>query len=134
ARGDAVALLGLPEHYREDAAIDHVRALTTGPAGATAPLNPGEATALSYAAIYHPWLVVTESGALRRVPPDGPAAGLLAGRALSRGFVLLSADTLAPGEDLRPLNVRRLLILLRRAALQLGATYVFEPNGDAFRR
>src|SRR6185295_16412209 len=51
-----------------------------------------------------------------------------------RGFVLLSADTLAPGEDLRPLNVRRLLILLRRAALQLGATYVFEPNGDAFRR
>src|SRR6185295_7931738 len=77
ARGDAVALLGLPEHYREDAAIDHVRALTTGPAGATAPLNPGEAPALSYAAIYHPWLVVTESGALRRQPPDGPAAGLL---------------------------------------------------------
>jgi phage tail sheath protein FI len=30
--------------------------------------------------------------------------------------------------------VRRLLILLRRAALRLGMTYVFEPNGPALRR
>lgn len=51
-----------------------------------------------------------------------------------RGFLALSADTLSDDEDLRPINVRRLLILLRRMALQLGATYVFEPNNDSFRR
>ncbi len=47
---------------------------------------------------------------------------------------MLSADTLSDDPDLRPINVRRLLILLRRLALRLGATYVFEPNDDAFRR
>ena len=53
-----------------------------------------------------------------------------------RGFLSLSSDTLSDEEDddLRPINVRRLLILLRRLALRLGATYVFEPNSDAFRR
>lgn len=51
-----------------------------------------------------------------------------------RGFLALSADTLSVDESLRPLNVRRLLILLRRLALRLGARYVFEPNSDAFRR
>ncbi|HET6980058.1 MAG TPA: phage tail sheath C-terminal domain-containing protein [Pyrinomonadaceae bacterium] len=50
------------------------------------------------------------------------------------GFLSLSADTLSDDEDFRPINVRRLLILLRRMALRLGATYVFEPNSDAFRR
>jgi phage tail sheath protein FI len=51
-----------------------------------------------------------------------------------RGFLGLSADTLSVDVDLRPVNVRRLLILLRRLALRLGATYVFEPNDDSFRR
>jgi hypothetical protein len=51
-----------------------------------------------------------------------------------RGFLSLSADTLSSDPDLRPINVRRLLILLRRLALRLGATYVFEPNDDSFRR
>ena len=50
------------------------------------------------------------------------------------GFVCLNADTLSRDEDLRPINVRRLLQLLRRAALKLGANYVFEPNDAAFRR
>jgi phage tail sheath protein FI len=35
---------------------------------------------------------------------------------------------------LRPINVRRLLSLLRRAALKLGSRYVFAPNGDVLRR
>ncbi|MDQ1639070.1 MAG: hypothetical protein QOF62_2409 [Pyrinomonadaceae bacterium] len=51
-----------------------------------------------------------------------------------RGFIVLDADTLSDDEDFRPINVRRLLILLRRQALKLGATYVFEPNSPAFRR
>jgi hypothetical protein len=50
------------------------------------------------------------------------------------GFLCLNADTLSRDEDLRPVNVRRLLQLLRRAALKLGANYVFEPNDAPFRR
>lgn len=54
-----------------------------------------------------------------------------------RGFLTLNADTLSSDgddDDLRPLNVRRLLILLRRLALRLGTSYVFEPDSDSFRR
>lgn len=51
-----------------------------------------------------------------------------------RGFLALSSDTLALDVDVRPINVRRLLILLRRLALRRGVSYVFEPNGPALRR
>ena len=50
-----------------------------------------------------------------------------------RGFVIFNAETLSRRDDLRPLNVRRLMILLRRLALREGATFVFEPNSDDFR-
>jgi phage tail sheath protein FI len=46
----------------------------------------------------------------------------------------LSADTLALDSELRPISVRRLLILLRRLALQRGNRHVFEPMGPALRR
>src|SRR6185437_6173324 len=46
----------------------------------------------------------------------------------ARGFVCLGDDTLSSDPDLLSINVRRLLSLLRRAALSLGAGYVFEPN------
>jgi hypothetical protein len=51
-----------------------------------------------------------------------------------RGFLVLAEDTLSADAELRPINVRRLLILLRRLALRRGATYVFEPLNAAFRR
>jgi len=51
-----------------------------------------------------------------------------------RGFLVLDAETLSDDPDLVQMNVRRLLILLRRQALRLGASYVFEPNSPAFRR
>ncbi|HEX3083930.1 MAG TPA: hypothetical protein VHP99_05375, partial [Pyrinomonadaceae bacterium] len=50
------------------------------------------------------------------------------------GFLVLDAETLSDDPDLVQMNVRRLLILLRRQALVLGAKYVFEPNSPAFRR
>jgi hypothetical protein len=183
ARGDLFGVLALPEHYREDAAIAHVSSLRASrisgqlTGGATVnPLGYGEATDLSYAAIYHPWLIgwdTDRKNTLRRAPPDGAACGILARRALSRGawiapanetmegvvaltpaikperrldlqdrqinlvrqeprgFLALSADTLGDDPDLRPINVRRLMILLRRLALRLGATYVFEPNDES---
>lgn len=51
-----------------------------------------------------------------------------------RGFLALSEDTLSLDPDLLGIHVRRLLALLRRAALRRGASYVFEPLSPAFRR
>jgi phage tail sheath protein FI len=52
----------------------------------------------------------------------------------ARGFLALSADTLSEDDAVRPINVRRLLILIRRQALRLGADYVFEPNDATLAR
>jgi hypothetical protein len=188
ARGDLLAVLSLPDHYREEEARAHTLQLRPS-AGATrfasvgqgpvAPLGYGETRALSFGAVYHPWVITSGEGGrrgLRRCPPDGAAAGLIARRAFARGawvapandplrgavaldpplrrthlaslqeaqvnvvrqetrgFMVLSADTLSDDVDYRPIGVRRLLALLRRMALRLGATYVFEPHDDSFRR
>jgi hypothetical protein len=55
-------------------------------------------------------------------------------RQTPRGFLCLSADTLALEDDLRSINVRRLLSLLRRVAVLRGQLYVFEPLSEVFRR
>ncbi|HEU4742127.1 MAG TPA: hypothetical protein VFS50_11095 [Meiothermus sp.] len=55
----------------------------------------------------------------------------------AKGFLTLCADTLADTRqdpELRSINVRRLLILLRLVALRLGSTLVFEPNDETLRR
>lgn len=192
ARGDLLAVLSLPEHYREDKTLEHVALLkqiagdrtnkslpTATTLQGVPPFGGGEAQVFSYAALYHPWLVgdsTSTQSAPGSVPPDGAACGVLAQRALTRGawiapanealrgvvaltptvrrerwldlqdaqlnlvrqeargFLCLNADTLSDDDSLRLINVRRLLILLRRLALRHGATYVFEPNSDAFRR
>ena len=176
ARGDLVALLSLPEHYRLDEIRTHVERLGSTSEGM---LGAGEQAALGYGALYHPWLIAAPSGRpfeLRAQPPDGAAAGVLAKRALMRGawvapanepladvlalrpplpaealpvlqglqvnavrqapegFLWLASDTLALDVDHRALNVRRLLNLLRRAAVLNGTPYVFEPNDGALRR
>lgn len=51
-----------------------------------------------------------------------------------RGFVALSADTLSGDPELRPINVRRTLMLLRRLALRYGHAFSFEPSGPELRR
>ncbi|HVF45728.1 MAG TPA: hypothetical protein VM936_22060 [Pyrinomonadaceae bacterium] len=182
ARADLLAVLALPEHYREDKALEHVALLKSPSQPAhegVPPLGYGEAGAFGYGALYHPWLA-GRGGArfddFRHTPPDGAACGVLARRALTRGawvapanealldvvaltpqiqsgrrldlqdvqlnlirqeargFLALNADTLSDDEETRQINVRRLLILLRRLALRHGAAYVFEPNSPAFRR
>ena len=51
------------------------------------------------------------------------------------GFMITNQDTLMPESDpLQPLNVRRLLILLRRLALQEGVRYVFQNNSTSLQR
>ncbi len=175
ASGEMFAMLSLPRHFRTPAATRHAERLM-----ALATADPAEQRALSFGALYHPWLV-TPSGdadapALIELPPDGAAAGIAAARALARGawiapanvgvrdivalagpiddadrqplgeaglnlvrrdargFLVLDAQTLSPEPEWRQINVRRLLILLRRTALERGRRYVFEPNGDVLRR
>jgi hypothetical protein len=51
------------------------------------------------------------------------------------GFMITSQDTLMPdGDPLQPLNVRRLLILLRRLALREGVRYVFQNISPSLQR
>lgn len=50
-----------------------------------------------------------------------------------RGFLLMNADTLSRSEENRPVNVRRLMILLRRLVLREGNRNVFEPDSIDFR-
>jgi hypothetical protein len=185
ARGDLLAVLSVPRHYRERDVLDHVvrlRGAERFPGGGTDAAVPplgGEERTLSFGAVYHPWPVAGREDRpeeVAAVPPDGAATGILARRALLRGawvapanevltdvvalvpavpvssrqalqdgrvntvrqepvgFLWLSADTLSDDPDLRQVNVRRLLSLLRRVALRHGPTYVFEPNDEAFRR
>jgi len=197
ANGDLFVALAMPRHFRTPQALRYAQRLRTVrqpplPADADA-LDLREARALSYGALYFPWLQanltgtpqdradgaalsVNKRGAPRVVPPDGAATGVLAARASlrgawvapanelmkdvvalapvigesewaavqdaqinlvrfdPRGLFTLSADTLAFETDIRPINVRRLLILLRRLALRRGVNYVFEPNGSTLRR
>jgi hypothetical protein len=51
----------------------------------------------------------------------------------TRGFLTRSDTTMSTDRDLRLMNVRRLMILLRRLALREGSAVVFEPHNDAFR-
>jgi len=183
ARGDMFGVLSLPEHYREDKAIEHTGLLRATPNVApptegVSALSFGEVNVFSYGAVYHPWLLGRETNAdtVISMPPCGAVSGSIADSALTRGawiapanrplrgvvalsptllperrlalqdalinivrqeprgFLVLDSDTLSADEDLQEIGVRRLLILLRRQALQLGVTYVFEPNSAAFRR
>lgn len=106
-----LALLALPEHYRQEEVLVHVGRLTPG-GGDDAPLLPGlgsfpavppltlgEAPVLSFGALYHPWLTARSApssraaaedraaaaGPLVQVPPEGAMVGLLARLALERG-------------------------------------------------
>jgi hypothetical protein len=180
-RGDMLAVLALPRHYRFEDAVAHAGALRDAPlAGGAgvlpAPIGSDETRALSHGALYHPWLLTRRVDTPLESPPDGAACGQLAAGALERGawaavanrplrdvvalggiaslqdmqnlldaqvnlvrsspqgFVFAGADTLTPDADWRPINVRRLMSLLRRLALRRGATYVFEPNGATLRR
>jgi hypothetical protein len=94
ARGDMLAVLTLPEHYRERAAIAHVGALGGAGGALQGATRPGDPI-LGYGALYHPWLHAAEPegpAALRLLPADGAAAGVLAGRGGRRGAWVAPAN------------------------------------------
>ncbi|MEY2925754.1 MAG: hypothetical protein RL367_231, partial [Pseudomonadota bacterium] len=176
--GDFFAILSLPRDFRAGPAGNHARMLTQTAIGAGSPSQLGfaEQRALSYGALYHPWLVASRAGATFATAPDGAIAGLYAARATSRGawiapandllrdivgldpvtpeadllgldqsrvnairrlpdgFSVLDTDTLSDESDWRQVSVRRLMMLIRRAAMRRGMAWVFEPNGPVVRR
>lgn len=184
ARGDATCLLSLPRSYGVSRSIEWLqtlrRRLGLPDLGEGFAFDePEEIADLSYAAVYHPWLLVADAQAadrVRSVPPDGAIAGLIAARERERqawiapanlplqevlglslvfsdddwaelfarrfnlvrseasGFYPMSAHTLSGERAQLQLSVRRLLILLRKAALQLGMDFVFMPNHELFRQ
>ncbi len=174
ARSDVFAVLSVPGHVREDG----LRAYRDRLAAALAS-EQGDRT-LSFAALYHPWLLLRDDGgsvpAVRPAPPDGALLGTYARRTLrtgawlapaneafagvvglvpalapaaqlplfqvqlgqvldtAQGYLVLAAETLSADRDLREINVRRLLILLRRLALREGQEDVFLPHDARLRR
>jgi phage tail sheath protein FI len=80
-------------------------------------------------------------GVLATLPPLAPAAeqalyatGVNPIRQLSQGFVAWGSFTQSLEPDLEDINVRRLLILLRRLALREGQNLVFAAHDAALRR
>jgi hypothetical protein len=162
ARGDLLTVLTLPAQAREEQTVAYVRsliahteeqALTYGavyhpwtweqerllpPDGAMA--GQMARRALERGAWVAP-ANIDMAGVVALAPTLTPGAPqLFADNQINlvqrdpRGFLTLSADTLSRDEELRLINVRRLLILLRRLALREGAALVFEPNDETFRR
>lgn len=197
SRADLVVVLSLPLSYRSPEALAHVSRLSPNPTGSPTPLgtgvvqvpllSDGESRALSYGALYHPWLAVSSSVSANLaspqaqtsapvfIPPEGPLMGVMAALTLKtgawiapanvrlegglalfppfsstewqaayaiglnvlrqdvRGFSAQSSETLSLEPELAPLNVRRLMILLRRLCLREGHRLVFAPNTPQLR-
>src|SRR5579859_7962436 len=175
ARADVFAILTLPRAFDAATCV-----LYTNQLAASLASENGD-FALSFAAIYFPWLVTLDAsddqpGSIRTVSPEGALAGTIAGLTLSSGawlspgnqllqaivdvdaelgdeaptqffnnhlnlvvqepsgFLTMSSFTLSSNSQLAEINVRRLLILLRRLALREGMIYVFQPNDPTFWR
>ncbi|MER5519437.1 hypothetical protein [Streptomyces sp. NPDC002763] len=95
ARGDLVALLGVPAHYDADLVLGWQQRLTTR--GPLSDAGTSGTSPLSYAAYWHPWLRVLENdprstAPLRTVPPDGMVAGTIAARERARGAWIAPAN------------------------------------------
>ncbi len=110
ARTDAVAILNLPLHFEVQDCIGWLQGLRQSLGLPQAGMSYADARTiadLSYAAVYHPWLLVPDpwgqAGVRRPVPPDGAACGMSAGRELDRGVWVAPANDPLPGVlDLQP--------------------------------
>jgi phage tail sheath protein FI len=110
ARADAVAILALPLHFEKQDCIDWLQSLRQNlglPRHGTAFNYATDIADLSYAAVYHPWLLLGNpngpAGALRPTPPDGAACGAIAAREIARQVWVAPANVALPGVlDLQP--------------------------------
>jgi hypothetical protein len=91
ARSDAVAVMALPLHFGTSECIGWLQTLRQNlhlPRHGSV-FNDARALAdLSYASVYHPWVLVPDPtaapGTLRSIPPDGVVCGVIAAREIAR--------------------------------------------------
>jgi hypothetical protein len=181
ARSDVLCVLTLPAHFEKRQCIEWLEGFRTRlrlPKRRSSFNDVRDLADLSYAAVYHPWLLISDTTApnrTRSIPGDGAVCGMIASRELAkqvwvapantqiqgvlgllpvisdedwadlfdlqfnlvrrepRDFRAMSAHTLSDTRDLLQISVRRLLIQLRKAALERGMEYVFRPNNEHFR-
>lgn len=110
ARGDAIAILALPLSFEKQDCINWLQSLRQNlgmPRHGAALGYATDIADLSYAAVYHPWLLVSDpngpAGALRPTPPDGAMCGAIAASELAAQVWVAPANTPLPGIlDLQP--------------------------------
>lgn len=110
ARADAVAVLALPLHFEKQHCIGWLQCLRDNlglPRHGATFGYAADISDLSYAAVYHPWLLVPDpdgpTGALRPTPPDGAVCGAIAAREIARQVWAAPANVALPGVlDLQP--------------------------------
>lgn len=89
-RRDAFAVLALPAFYEKRHCVrwqEEFRTLLGLPRRRVVSSDAEELADLSYAGVYHPWLLLADEAApdrLRAVPPDGAACGMIAARERER--------------------------------------------------
>jgi hypothetical protein len=90
ARRDAFAVLALPAYFEKRHCIrwqEDFRAHLGLPRRRAVFTDASDLADLSYAGVYHPWLLLGDAAApdrLRAVPPDGAACGMIAARERER--------------------------------------------------
>lgn len=107
--GRLFAILGFPQHYQVAEIREHLAALQpaygqsgTGSSG-TDPvpeLRMDEEKALSFGAVYHPWVglrLEDSMDSVAFVPPDGLMTGSIAGQAITRGAWQAPANRVLQG-------------------------------------
>lgn len=87
SRGDLFAVLALPREFSPQGSLTYVQNLVR------ALRQSGDAEALSFGALYAPWLLLKESdGSTVPAPPDGAATGQIAERTLAKGAWVAPAN------------------------------------------
>lgn len=109
ARTDAVAILILPRHFEKPQCLDWLRTLRQRlglPRSGGVATDLGDVADLSYAAVYHPWLLLADPTApdgTRLTACDGVICGMIAAREQQRQVWVAPANV--PGQrilDLTP--------------------------------
>ncbi|HEX8556849.1 MAG TPA: hypothetical protein VF668_02040 [Pyrinomonadaceae bacterium] len=103
ARRDAFALLALPHFYEKRHCVrwqEEFRARLGLPARRTVYTDARDVADLSYAGVYHPWLLLADDAAadrVRAVPPEGAACGMIAARERERQAWVAPANVALTG-------------------------------------
>lgn len=103
ARRDAFAVLALPSFYEKRHCVrwqEEFRARLGLPERRNVFTDARDVADLSYAGVYHPWLLLADDAAadrLRAVPPDGAACGLIAAREHERQVWVAPANVALTG-------------------------------------